>query len=73
MHTARAEALGALVTIVHHDHTSFRLPAPPDVTFVRAVTDDEVIAVLTARFAEFGQAKEFTVEVAEYLAGAPQA
>lgn len=69
---ADGTALGALVTAVFHDHTRFRVPRAPRV-FGVAAGDEAVIAALSAASPDFAKAREFSVEVAEYLALHPGA
>ncbi len=61
------EKLGALVTVVFHDHTAFKLPRAPGLVALSETNDEAVIAALSARSSEFGSAREFTAEVAEYM------
>lgn len=64
---ASGEGLGALVTVVFHDHTGFRLPRSPQIIALMESSDEAVIGALSARSEAFRSAREFTVEVAEYL------
>lgn len=65
--SADDEGLGALVTVIFHDHTGFRLPCSPHIIALTESSNDAVIGALSARSEEFRSAREFTIEVAEYL------
>lgn len=64
---AGGQELGTLVTVVFHDHTGFKLPRAPGVVALTEWGNEAVIGMLSAREREFGNAQEFTVEVAEYM------
>jgi hypothetical protein len=70
IHAADGRALGSIVTITHHDHTQFRLPRAPGILALAETGKDAVVDALSARSAEFAAAREASIEIAEYLAGA---
>jgi hypothetical protein len=59
--------VGTLVTIVYHDHSQFRLPRRPRTFGLSEWGKDAVVAALSERSEDFGQAREASVEIAEYL------
>jgi hypothetical protein len=59
--------IGTLVTIVYHDHSQFRLPRRPRTFGLSEWGKDAVVAVLSQRSEDFRQAREASVEIAEYL------
>ncbi|UHA72501.1 DUF6022 family protein [Paenibacillus sp. 481] len=61
------EALGTIVTLIHHDHTQFRVPHQPGILALTAVGKEAVVEALSALSPEFAQALEFTVEYELYL------
>jgi hypothetical protein len=65
---ADGTALGTIVTVVFHDHTQFRLPRPPQIIALAETGKEAVIAVLSQRSDDFRNAREATIEIAEYLA-----
>ncbi len=65
--TAGGEALGTIVTITHHDHTRFHVPRRPEIIALTATGKEVVVEALSQRSTDFAQAREFTVEYAEYL------
>ncbi|MBN3527346.1 DUF6022 family protein [Paenibacillus apiarius] len=67
VHSPDGEALGTIVTIVHHDHTQFRVPRQPQLIALRETGKEAVTAALSLRSADFKNAREFTVEYEEYL------
>ena len=70
LQTLDGEALGTLVTITYHDHTRFHVPRAPGIFGLAAVGKEAVIEALSAQSANFQQAREASIEIAEYLAGA---
>lgn len=60
-------AIGAIAVGSHHDHSCFRLPRPPEVVAVEAITPAAIIRELSARMPEFGQAQDFRSWYADYL------
>lgn len=66
--TVEGQTLGTLVTVVHHDHSRFRIPRPPAVIAISETEREAVEAELSHRCPEFGSAKPFSVWYAEYLA-----
>ncbi len=65
--TTAGAALGTIVTLTFHDHTRFRLPRPPQIIALPEVGKDAVVAALSHRSANFGAAREASIEIAEYL------
>lgn len=65
--TIDGAALGTIVTITFHDHTRFRLPRAPQVIALTEVGKEAVVAALSQRSANFGAAREASIEIAEYL------
>lgn len=59
--------IGTLVTIVYHDHTQFRLPRRPHTFGLAESGKDAVVAALSQRSDDFRNAREASVEIAEYL------
>ncbi len=62
------EVIGAVVTVMHHDHNEFRLPQAPEVFAIHAGSDAAVRDALAARSPEFAHARDAHIEIAEYLA-----
>lgn len=60
-------SIGTLVTIVYHDHSQFRLPRRPHTFGLAESGKDAVVAALSQRSEDFRQAREASVEIAEYL------
>lgn len=60
-------ALGTIVVKVFHDHTQFRLPRPVEVIALTETGKDAVVEALAQRSTDFAQAKEASIEIAEYL------
>jgi hypothetical protein len=60
-------ALGTIVTIVFHDHTQFRLPRAPRIIALAETGKRAVIAELSRRSTDFRDAREASIEIAEYL------
>jgi hypothetical protein len=65
--TTTGAALGTIVTITFHDHTRFRLPRAPQIIALKEVGKEAVVAALAQRSANFGAAREASIEIAEYL------
>lgn len=61
------EALGTIVTKVYHDHTQLRLPRPPQVIALLETGKEDVVEELSQRSDNFKQAREFQIELAEYM------
>jgi hypothetical protein len=67
IHEADNTSIGTLVTVVYHDHTRFYVPQAPTV-FALCETDKKaIITELSRRSADFRQAREAHIEIAEYL------
>ncbi len=66
------EALGTLVTITYHDHTRFYIPRAPGIFAIPEFGKEAVVAALSERSTDFRQAREASIEVAEYLASLKQ-
>lgn len=60
-------ALASIVTLTFHDHTRFRLPRAPQIIALTDVGKEAVVAALSRRSANFGAAREASIEIAEYL------
>ncbi|MBW7453718.1 DUF6022 family protein [Paenibacillus sepulcri] len=67
IHTQDGEALGTIVTIVHHDHTRFHIPRKPGMIALIETAKADVTSALSLLSEDFRHAQEFTVEYAEYL------
>jgi Family of unknown function (DUF6022) len=64
----KGNALGTLVTITYHDHSRFHAPRAPGVFALRETGKEAVVESLSQRSQEFRQAREASIEIAEYLA-----
>ena len=65
--SATGGALGTIVTIVFHDHTRFRLPRAPRIIALAETGKEAVVEELSRRSADFRNAREASIEIAEYL------
>ena len=61
-------AIGTIAFGFHHDHMQIRLPRPPQIVPLDAVTRRAVEAALAFLMPEFGQAMDMKQEVAIYMA-----
>lgn len=64
---ASGASLGTIVTVTHHDHTQFHLPRPPQVFGLPETGKEAVVQALSRRSDDFAQAREASLEIAEYL------
>jgi hypothetical protein len=62
------EPLGAMVVVVFHDHSGFKVTRVPNVIALEQNSNDTVIEALSREHIAFANAQPFTVEVAEYWA-----
>ncbi|HXV98187.1 MAG TPA: DUF6022 family protein [Anaerolineae bacterium] len=67
IHSIEGEALGTIVTIVFHDHTQFRIPRQPQIIALAETSQQAVVEALSRRSADFKNAREAKIEIAEYL------
>ncbi|PTM59250.1 DUF6022 family protein [Desmospora activa] len=67
IHTEKGESLGTIVTIVYHDHTQFRIPRQPQIIALNETHKEDIVAALSHRSSDFKHAREFAIEVEEYL------
>jgi hypothetical protein len=58
--TPSGRSIGALVTVIHHDHSEFRLPQPPEIFSLAANTKPQIIEALSQRSVDFRNALEFS-------------
>jgi hypothetical protein len=65
--------LGTIVTIVHRDHTRFRLPRRPAIIALPETGKEDVAEALARRSADFVAARQASIEIAEYLRGLDEA
>jgi hypothetical protein len=66
--TAEGAAVGTIVTVFYHDHLQIRIPRAFRVIPLEATGKRAVVAALSRRSAEFGDALEARIEIAQYLA-----
>lgn len=59
--------LGTLVTVIHHDHSRFRLPQPPEIFAIAENTKQQIVEALSQRSDGFREALEFNEWYANYL------
>ncbi len=64
---AAGEPLGTLVHVIHHDHTRFRVPHPPEAIALRETEKADVERILSSRSDNFAAALEFSVWYIWYL------
>jgi hypothetical protein len=62
------EPIGTIVTVIFHDHTRFRIPRAPQVIALAEVSQEAVVDALSRRSDDFKNAREASIEIAEYLA-----
>lgn len=67
VHSMDAGPLGTIVTIVYHDHTQLRVPRQPYIIALNETRKEDIVAALSHRSTDFKHAREFTIEVEEYL------
>ena len=67
VNAATGGSLGTIVTIVFHDHTRFRLPRPPQIIALAETGKEAVVEALAHRSDDFRNAREASIEIAEYL------
>lgn len=60
--------LGTIVIVFYHDHSHFRVPRKPKVIALTETTKQDVIRALSRRSRNFKNAREASIEIAEYLA-----
>lgn len=65
--TSQGRVLGAVVTVVHHDHTRFYLPQVPKVFWIEAISNHAVRDALVALSPDFAAAPDAELEVAAEL------
>ena len=65
--TSDNRCLGTLVTVIHHDHSCFRLPQPPEILAIAANAKKQVVDALSQRSDDFHEALEFNEWYANYL------
>lgn len=65
-------ALGTIVIVFYHDHSQFRVPRKPKVIALAETTKQDVIRALARRSRDFRNAREASIEIAEYLASLEQ-
>jgi len=66
------EPLGTIVIVFYHDHSRFRVPRKPQVIAITQVGKEQVVKELARRSRNFRNAREASIEIAEYLAGLEQ-
>jgi hypothetical protein len=66
--TAEVAGIGTIVTAFFHDHTQIRIPRPFLITALEVTSNGAVIKALSRISAEFRDAREAKIEIAEYLA-----
>lgn len=69
IYSSAGESLGTIVTIVHHDHTQFRIPRQPQVIALTETGSEAVVEALSRRSTDFKNAREAKIEIEEYLRG----
>ena len=69
IHEEGRGAIGTIVTVIFHDHTRFHIPRPPQVLGLTEVGKAAVVEALSRRSYDFKNAREASIEIAEYLAG----
>jgi hypothetical protein len=67
IHGANDIPIGTLVTVIYHDHTRFYVPQAPKVFALSETGKKAIITELSRRSADFSQAREAHIEIAEYL------
>lgn len=65
--SAEGKALGTIVTITYHDHTQFHVPRQPGVIGLPETGKEAVVGALSQLSPDFEQAREASIEIAEYL------
>jgi len=65
--SAEGKSLGTIVTITYHDHTQFRVPRQPGVMGLTETGKEAVVEALSQLSPDFKQAREASIEIAEYL------
>ena len=65
--SAEGETLGTIVTITYHDHSQFRVPRQPGVLGLTETGKEAVVEALSSCSADFKEAREASIEIAEYL------
>jgi hypothetical protein len=65
---ADGTTVGTIVTVFHHDHEQVRIPRAFEIIALEEGTKGAVVAALSRRSADFKQAQEAKIEIAEYMA-----
>jgi hypothetical protein len=65
---AEGAAIGTIAIVFYHDHYQIRIPHPPQIYALEETTKGAVIRALSRISADFKDAVEAKVEIAEYLA-----
>jgi hypothetical protein len=63
-------AIGTIVVVFFHDHVQIRIPRPPQILALEETSRGKVIQALSRQSADFKDALEMRVEIAQHLAGA---
>lgn len=62
------EAIGTIVVAFYHDHYQIRIPRPFKIIALEATGKRDVVKALSSLSADFREAREAKIEIAEYLA-----